>query len=378
MALVQEVVEFEAEDEALEFVLCGGVEEGHALVLVGGNLAAHMVIVQGEVKGGDGEDVDGTAVGEGGRGVALFGIARARPPVVDVVPQFEPGDGGDGSVAMQGVAVRAGVDDGGPLLTSPHRGGNCLFATAEAVATVGPELGEERGDVLRDGSGETGGAAAGVAEQGGAAHIDAADRLRRERVLLAFAVAGREAQREVLHGQLPLPVARRVPRVGLADDARRGAHRAVVHLHRLRQQRHHVADGSRVARRERQFAVGREGVVNAHRGIEHGLGVVQFIIVQPLQRCPDACTQVEAAVLGMNLEAGVEGRREGPAANVIHLASRRAIGFQVIVHCGHADGQVQPERLADGDLERRADIHAERRGLRCLPVVRTVLAERQP
>ncbi len=83
-------------------------------------------------------------------------------------------------------------------------------------------------------------------------------------------MAGRKAQREVLHGKLPLPVARCVPRVGLADDARRGAHRAVVHLHRLRQQRHHVADGSRVARGERQLAVGREGVVDAHRGIEHG------------------------------------------------------------------------------------------------------------
>ena len=113
------------------------------------------------------------------------------------------------------------VRDGGPLLTSPERGGNCLFATAEAVVAVGTEFGKERGDVLRGGYGEAGGAATGVAEQGRAAHIDAADRLRRERVLLAFAVAGREAQREVLHGKLPLPVARRVPRVRLADDARR-------------------------------------------------------------------------------------------------------------------------------------------------------------
>ena len=67
VALVQEVIEFEAEDEALEFVLGGGVEEGHALVLVGGELAAHMVVVQREVEGDDGEDVDGTAVGEGGQ-----------------------------------------------------------------------------------------------------------------------------------------------------------------------------------------------------------------------------------------------------------------------------------------------------------------------
>ena len=46
--LVEEVVEFEAEDEALEFVLGGGVEEGHVLVLVGGELAAHVVIVKRE------------------------------------------------------------------------------------------------------------------------------------------------------------------------------------------------------------------------------------------------------------------------------------------------------------------------------------------
>ena len=63
-------------------------------------MAAHVVIVQGEVEGGDGEDVDGAAVGEGGRSVALFGIAGARPPVIDVVAQFEPLDGGDGGVAM--------------------------------------------------------------------------------------------------------------------------------------------------------------------------------------------------------------------------------------------------------------------------------------
>ncbi len=59
-----------------------------------------MVVVQGEVEGGDGEDVNGTTVGEGGRGIALFGITGARPAVADVVPQFEPGDGGDGGVAM--------------------------------------------------------------------------------------------------------------------------------------------------------------------------------------------------------------------------------------------------------------------------------------
>lgn len=65
-ALVQEVGEFQSEDALLPLVLRGGVEEGHALVLVGGELATHVVVVQGEVEGGDGEYVDGSAVGEGG------------------------------------------------------------------------------------------------------------------------------------------------------------------------------------------------------------------------------------------------------------------------------------------------------------------------
>ena len=44
-ALVQEVGEFQAEDTLLPFVLRGGVEEGHVFVLIGGDLAAHVVIV---------------------------------------------------------------------------------------------------------------------------------------------------------------------------------------------------------------------------------------------------------------------------------------------------------------------------------------------
>lgn len=92
VALVQEVVELEAEHEALALILGGGVEERHTLVLVGGELAAHVVIVEREVEVGDGEDMDGAAMGEGD-GVAFFGITGARPAVIDVVPQFEPGDG---------------------------------------------------------------------------------------------------------------------------------------------------------------------------------------------------------------------------------------------------------------------------------------------
>lgn len=76
--LVEEVVEFEAEDETLPLVLRGGIEEGHALVRVGGDLAAHMVVIQGEVEGGDGEHVDGSAVSEGGRGIRWIKMAKCR------------------------------------------------------------------------------------------------------------------------------------------------------------------------------------------------------------------------------------------------------------------------------------------------------------
>lgn len=44
-ALVQQVGEFQTEDALFPLVLCGGVEEGHALVRVGGDLAPHMVVV---------------------------------------------------------------------------------------------------------------------------------------------------------------------------------------------------------------------------------------------------------------------------------------------------------------------------------------------
>ena len=44
-ALVQEIGQFQTEDALFPLVLSRGVEEGHALVLVGSNLAAHMVVV---------------------------------------------------------------------------------------------------------------------------------------------------------------------------------------------------------------------------------------------------------------------------------------------------------------------------------------------
>ncbi len=202
MALVEEVVEFEAEDETLELVLGGGVEEGHVLVRVRGELAAHMVVVKGEVEGGDGEYVDGSAVGEGGYCIAFLGIAGARPTIADVVAQFQPLDGRDGGIAVEVVVVRTHLDDVGIY---------ALFAVAETIRGICPEFGEDRRKILRAVDGEIGGAAAGVALQGTTADVDAADTLRVERVALTLAVAGREAQREVLHGQLPLPVARCIP-----------------------------------------------------------------------------------------------------------------------------------------------------------------------
>ena len=107
-------------------------------------------------------------MGDGGGSITFFGITGPRPTVIDVVPQFEPRDGGDGSVAVQGIAVRASIDSG--LVHG-------LFAAAKTVAAVCTELGEERGDVLRGGYGETGGAAAAVAKQRCIADVDATDAL---------------------------------------------------------------------------------------------------------------------------------------------------------------------------------------------------------
>ena len=121
--------------------------------------------------------MDGSAVGEGGRDVTLFGVAGARPAVADVVAQFEPLDRSDGGIAVEVVAVRANLDDVSALLTTAERGGNCLFTVAETIRGICAELGEDRGKVLRAADGEVGGAAAGVALQGTAADIDAADAL---------------------------------------------------------------------------------------------------------------------------------------------------------------------------------------------------------
>ena len=106
-----------------------------------------MVVVQGEVESGDGEYMDGSAMGEGGHSVAFLGIAGARPAVADVVAQFEPLDGGDGGIAVEVVVFGAHLDDVSPLLTSPRRGGNCLFAVAETIRGIRPEFGEDAREV---------------------------------------------------------------------------------------------------------------------------------------------------------------------------------------------------------------------------------------
>ena len=112
------------------------------------------------------------------------------------------------------------------------------------------------------------------------ADVDAADALRIERVALVLAVGSGEAQREILHGTLPFPTDRGVPVVRFADDARRGLHRVVIDLHRLGQQCHHVANVGRITSIERQFAIGRKGVVDAERRIEHRLRVVQLMFLK--------------------------------------------------------------------------------------------------
>ena len=63
-ALIQEVVKFETKNKAFELVLCRGVEERHTLVLVGRNLTAYIVVVQGEIEGCNREHVDGTSMGQ--------------------------------------------------------------------------------------------------------------------------------------------------------------------------------------------------------------------------------------------------------------------------------------------------------------------------
>ncbi len=127
-----------------------------------------MVVVQREVEGGDGEYVDGSAMGEGGHGVAFLGVAGARPAVADVVAQFEPLDGGDGGIAVEVVVVRAHLDDVGIY---------GLLAVAETIRRICAEFGEDVRDVLRAADGEIGGAAAGVALQGTTADVYTANTL---------------------------------------------------------------------------------------------------------------------------------------------------------------------------------------------------------
>lgn len=130
--LVEEVGELQAEDAALPLVLRGGIEERHAFILISRNLSAHMVVVKREVEGGDGEDVDGTAVGERGYSVVLFCIAGARPAVTDVVSQFEPRHWRYSGIAMEIVVAGADFDDvsfHGPAdegISSVYHAAHCL------------------------------------------------------------------------------------------------------------------------------------------------------------------------------------------------------------------------------------------------------------
>ena len=148
-------------------------------------------------------------------------------------------DGRDGGIAVEVVVVGAHLDDVGI-----HR----LLTIAESVVGICSEFGEKRREVLRGGNGEVGCARTSVAKQSRTADVDAVDALRIEGVALVFRMTGTDAQCEKLHGQLPFPVARNIPSVRLANNARRGAHRAVIDLHGLRQQCHHVADASDISR----------------------------------------------------------------------------------------------------------------------------------
>ena len=174
-ALVQQVGELQAEDGLLQLVLRRGIEERHVFILIGGDLATHMIIVQGDVEDRDGEDMHGSAMGERGNIVLALGIARPRPTVVDVVLQLQPREGRQGHVAVDAVVAALGLEnlaiDG-------------LLTTSKAIAAIQTELGKERWDVLGGGEVETRGARTRVALQGRAADVDAANTLRIERVVL--------------------------------------------------------------------------------------------------------------------------------------------------------------------------------------------------
>ena len=146
-ALVEKVGQFEAEDEAFQFVLCRGVEQRHVFVLVGGELAAHVVVGKRDVERLNRKEMDVAAVGERGHGVFAVGIARLRPSVTDVVAQFKPRDGRDGCIAAYAVVFRMGFDD--VFIDG-------LFATSEAVVCLHAEFGEKRGNVFGRGDGKIG------------------------------------------------------------------------------------------------------------------------------------------------------------------------------------------------------------------------------
>ena len=166
VTLVQKVVEFEAENEAFEFILCRCIEEGHVFVLIRGDLATYMVIVEREVENCNGKHMDGTAVGERSRDVFAISITRLRPTVTNIVAQFEPSDGRNGRIAMNVVVVGAHLDDIGI---------DSLLTVAETVVGINTELGKERWEVLRAGKGERGRAGTSIAKQSRTADVDAVD-----------------------------------------------------------------------------------------------------------------------------------------------------------------------------------------------------------
>ena len=88
--------------------MCRSVEQRHIFVLVGRELAAHVVVGKRNVERLNGEEMDVAAVGKRGHGVFAVGIPRLLPSVVDVVAQFKPCDGSDGCIAAYVVVFRMG------------------------------------------------------------------------------------------------------------------------------------------------------------------------------------------------------------------------------------------------------------------------------
>lgn len=156
MALVEQVGEFEPEHTFIEFILNGGIEERHVFVVVGGNLSAHMVVVERKVDFRNREQMDCPRMRQRCPSVADTGISGSRPSVVDVITHLKPGNRRGRHFSCQFIIVGAHLDD---IVVDRH------LAAAESVVRVEFDFRVDGGEILRGGEMETGGAGMRVAQE---------------------------------------------------------------------------------------------------------------------------------------------------------------------------------------------------------------------